>query len=703
MVSNTFHDHTREGLKFSGSCNSNIYGRYGSALVSQNVFKEIGYRALTVQWVSVLTIEDNVFVDNTGTNIVYIELTRSSSEAELLIMHNNTIVDNSADSIVFFNGQFSYGLDNVFFKDNVVANNTCYQALSIRFYANEITGATDMFNISGNTFVTNLPLPAFTREATFIPLAVVSFDKPHVVFTANIIANPFFPIQLIAIGDNFGTHVEAELNWWGTTDELEIQEYIWDGLDKYEFATVNYFPYLLSADLTDVINPNATRLVTPFVSNDVIGGVVHGTVSLTNITYYVDRDIIIPQSSTLYIGAGAVLSFYPFLTMVVHGKLIAEGTIDHKISFEPHVFTSNDTLNSTTIRLVDGSSEREGRLELLINMQWHSVCSNYWTKQNALVACRQMGYFDVENFNFHPRQPGTGPILNYPVKCKGNEIDLLECEPNEDGTAWCTSHSYDVNIQCRHHQWAGLFFPANNKVSTLRHVRIEHAGYNYRHDTNVIYSTKSINIHLYHHDFHDLDFVSPSTGMKLLYVNPFHPIRPLSDVSMKDCSTSGYAFESYSNGVYLENWDLNDCYGTYSTQQINLYTELVKFVEPSNKMSTCVWNTTLDSEDIFILSPPISGSRSCYGIFTISNNDFNGRIGVLVLYSSAYAITEVEDQGEIILRVDGDTPHENSVVSNSSIITIRHQSSNYRYDYLFYIVVQGVKGKLGTDSLFGML
>ncbi|XP_072022585.1 protein bark beetle-like [Amphiura filiformis] len=685
MVSSTVSNNIHGGLKLSRSnCNT----RYEKALISHNTFAENGNLALSVNLMSPFTIDNNSFENNIGPQVLLIELPRSSNPAKLLTIKNNSFITNSADYIVFLDGRSSNGLDEISFQGNVLANNTCEIVLRIAFYPDGVSGVEDIFDISQNTLVDNTPHPFFDREAQYLPVAVISFNKPYVLFKENIIENPLFPLQLIITGDNFGYHVTAHLNWWGTSDEIQIQEYIWDCQDMYEFATIDYFPFLMSTDLTDVISPNATRYVVPFIRDDVIGGVVHGNVSLSKADYYVDRDISIPQSSVLRISSGVVLKFSPFSAIFVRGKLITDGNINDGISFKPHYVTS-DT-KATTIRLVDGSTAWEGRLELFVEGEWHSVCSNYWTQENARVACRQLGYFDVLNSNFYPRQPGTGPILNYPVECKGNEIDVLDCKPKEDATTLCTSHSYDISIQCRRPHWAGVIFPANNEVSVLRHVTIEHAGYRYRYDTHSIVSTEAIVIHLHHHEFHNLDILSSSKGVKMLYTDPFHAIRPLSTISVTNCT--GYAFECYSDGVHLENWNIHNCYETYVSPTTNMHTELVKWVEPQNKISTCHLNKTLDLEDSLILSPPLSESRSCYGIFTISNIDSNGRVGVFVLYSSKYARITVEEQGNIILSVSGSIPHDNSVVSNGSAITIRHQPVSNRYNYNFNLMAKGLEG-----------
>ena len=47
------------------------------------------------------------------------------------------------------------------------------------------------------------------------------------------------------------------------------------------------------------------------------------------------------------------------------------------------------------IRLVNGESDMEGRVEICTNNGWGTVCDNQWTDNHTAVLCRGLGFSDI--------------------------------------------------------------------------------------------------------------------------------------------------------------------------------------------------------------------------------------------------------------------------------------------------------------------
>ncbi|XP_063954844.1 deleted in malignant brain tumors 1 protein-like isoform X2 [Lytechinus pictus] len=104
------------------------------------------------------------------------------------------------------------------------------------------------------------------------------------------------------------------------------------------------------------------------------------------------------------------------------------------------------------VRLAGGFGPHEGRVEVLHNGQWGTVCEDLWEQTNADVVCRMLGY-EGADAQYSTRDMwwisgGSGPILMDNVICQGNETSLDECSHLGFGVHNC-DHSKDVHVNCR--------------------------------------------------------------------------------------------------------------------------------------------------------------------------------------------------------------------------------------------------------------
>ncbi|TTG02110.1 Deleted in malignant brain tumors 1 protein [Bagarius yarrelli] len=115
----------------------------------------------------------------------------------------------------------------------------------------------------------------------------------------------------------------------------------------------------------------------------------------------------------------------------------------NKLGVDTHLFSP---FKSDSVRLVNGVSRCDGRVEVFHDNKWGTVCRDDWDLTDAAVVCRELhcgDSFEVTNRYL----PGSGPIWMDNVDCKGLESTLKDCRSQGWGKHNC-NHFYDAGVVC---------------------------------------------------------------------------------------------------------------------------------------------------------------------------------------------------------------------------------------------------------------
>jgi len=105
---------------------------------------------------------------------------------------------------------------------------------------------------------------------------------------------------------------------------------------------------------------------------------------------------------------------------------------------------------SVQVRLVNGSSDREGRVEVFYKGEWGTVCDDDFDIQDAHVICRMMGFPGAVSALVEGRF-GAGnnsqEIVLDDLWCRGHETSLVSCISRRWGSSDC-GHEEDAGVVC---------------------------------------------------------------------------------------------------------------------------------------------------------------------------------------------------------------------------------------------------------------
>jgi len=112
----------------------------------------------------------------------------------------------------------------------------------------------------------------------------------------------------------------------------------------------------------------------------------------------------------------------------------------------PEVNVPDSTTPITAVRLVGGSNSR-GRLEVLHNGVWGTVCGDYFTYREGRVVCKMLGFAEGKKIDSINYTAVHGPIWLNNLRCSGTERDIADCSHSGWGVHNC-QHRDDVALSC---------------------------------------------------------------------------------------------------------------------------------------------------------------------------------------------------------------------------------------------------------------
>lgn len=608
-------------------------------------------------------LRGNTFENNTGSSLKVTHNCRYGNMPVHVHVLSNTFRKNKGDHVIFVD----YGRlpDRRF---SIVRNNT--------FDDNEV------------------PETFSTRYIRIKTQAVVTLKEGNFTVERNFFDNPSYPHDIATYLQERNRIISAKQNWWGTQDECKIKKRIFDFEDRLDLARIEYYPFLVSSDFTNLSFHIGVRPFCFLIGNQ-LGGILDQSLTLSkrNTSFQVISDVTVLSNGSLTIEGNVTLEFPLQAVFFVQGQVVIKGTDHERVRFIPKRPAQRE------IRLVDGVGPWDGRLEILLNDTWMSVCgSRYVRNYLPAVACKQLGY-ESRSSSYRYKNGREETFLRN-VICDTDKISNITSCSRERWASHATCSPYVLYVHCDTPYWAGVHLGFAAKKSVVQNLDIAYAGFSYRNDRSFPGIAFRVD-HSHHNIIGVVINNSANVGLQVVYSRAFK----VDDFDIERLTI----INSISDGIRVQSPFLNLAktdvvkarnYGFLfqgpSWRVINKQVLELADPEVMKYINLCTENVTMlnKSNLHYYLVVLADVTHNCQGVIQVPQDL---RIELQLIYKRTYRNFNVYSGTNISSNTPWEitrSPISHSWVSNSSSIFLR--SSSYYRSYIteVHFILYIVKGKL---------
>ena len=538
------------------------------------------------------------------------------------VLANNTFEENIGFAIKIAYKNFSYSVCKVFNSFPVRV-----QILANIFRKNkgEYTCLIDYNTlptkrqviINNNWFLKNQEIKSFSSSGIRTETqAVIAVTEGNITVEHNSFDNPLFPHDFAIFFKDKDRVILARENWWGTRDECKVKERIFDFEDRVELPRIQYYPFLLSRNSTSAYVHSGLR-PSCFVRGNKVAGILDETVSIKNdfSPYQVIGDVIVQPRGVLTIEHGVTIEFPLKGLFLVHGQIIIRGSSKERVKFIPK------TPSAEKLRLVEGPSPWEGKVEIWFNNTWLPVCMRSYQYEYK-IACRQLGYEWMKSY--HNNTNGKDNMFLHNFRCDADQSDnITDCNRKN----WTSSSSCTANVlyvSCKTPYWAGIHLAVTSKKSFFSNVDIQYAGFAYREDLKI--PGIAFRIDLSRHNISGVSVRnSAGIGFQMMYTDPFKTSHDIMNSTVTKTELDGIRLETSFVNLLRVNVINTKGYGFlyhFNWNSLNKHVLTIADETVKKIIQMCSENETFidDSSLVYYLVVTARSSVACQRIITVSQN-----------------------------------------------------------------------------------